>query len=723
MGAFVLAIAVAAVSQAQDTIRTYGTPAAREVVTRASVRFHAQDTLVRDYRAEIRYRLAAAMGRGRWERALPAAVEEQAGHVAWQRPNDLRVDITGRRVRSRVEDFELSSFFSRPWFVPRGVGDSVRLFSDEFPATGALHPLGRDADFAYHYDLTDSLTATLPDGRRLKLYAVQFVPRQIAPALIAGRLWIDAETYDVARLTFRYVGEGLWDAPEGPTAADSAEARRTNALVNRILTIDADLEYGLQDGRYWMPFRQSIIGTARIPLGGGATISFRAVTRFSDYEINTGTPIAFTLPLPDLADSAALAAQRDSIRQARQQVPENIRRYDRAGQWRGGRFELHRPSNDSLATYREWTDSLTLASAPEEEARLRAAETFLATLAEELPDDLVGRRAVTPSYERVSDAIQYNRVQGLSLGAGVRISVPGSNFTNLFLTGRYGFSDERVTARGSIVRDAPGGRLVLTGYRDISDLDPFSSGRSLANSANALFTAHDHGDYALATGGHVALRLYAAPGLDVTLSGGWERQRSTVREARSAVNDWLGGTGQFPINPPILEGDFGRAGMRLDHFGGVRWTLAADGLQGAGITSGRVYGEARKGWGGARGYTLRLKGGVADAAAPPQMLFRLGGQPTVRGFEYGSIRAPAFWAAQLDISPLDGTIRPVLFIDAGQAGTGSDLFGTNALVGGGIGVSMYSPLLRTTLIRLDLSHPITPEGGEWRFDLVFSPVR
>ena len=722
MGAFVLAIAVAAASQAQDSIRTYGTPSAREAVTRASARFHSQDTLVRDYRADIRYRLAAALGRGRWERALPAAVEEQVGRVAWQRPNDLRVEITGRRARSRVEDVELSSFFSRPWFVPRGVGDSVRLFSDDFPATGALHPLGRDADFAYHYDLVDSLTATLPDGRRLKLYAVQFVPKRIAPALIAGRLWLDAETHDVARLTFRYVGEGLWEAPDGETAADSSSARRTNAFVNRILTIDADLEYGLQDGRYWMPFRQSVVGTARIPLGDGATVSFRAITRFSDYEINTGVPIAFTLAVPVDLDSTARAAVRDSMRAARQQQ-DDARHHDRAGLWQGGRFELHRPSNDSLAEYRGWTDSLTLSSTPEEEVRLRDAQAFLAQLAEELPDDMTGRRAIGIGYERNSDAIQYNRVQGLSLGAGLRITVPGSDFTNLHLTGRYGFSDQRGTARASIVRDAPGGRLVLSGYRDISDVDPFSQGRTLANSANALFTAHDEGDYALATGGHAELRLYAAPGLDVTVSGGWERQRSTIREARSAVNDWLGGAGQFPPNPPILEGDFGVGGLRVDHFGGLRWTLAAEGLQGAGVTSGRLYGEARKGWGGARGFTLRLKGGLADATAPPQMLFRLGGQATVRGFEYASIRAPAFWAAQLDVSPLKGTIRPVLFIDAGQAGTGSDLFGNDALVGGGIGVSMYSPLLRTTLVRFDLSHPITPEGGEWRFDLVFSPVR
>ena len=722
MGALVLAIAVVATSQAQDSIRTYGTPSAREVVTRASARFQAQDTLVRDYRASIRYRLSAALGRGRWERVMPAAVEEQVGQVAWQRPNDLRVDITGRRALSREEGLELSSYFGRPWFVPRGVGDSVRLFSDDFPATGALHPLGRDADFAYHYDLVDSLSAVLPDGRNLRLYAVQFIPKRIAPALIAGRLWLDAETFDVARLTYRYVGEGLWEVPDGETAADSSSARRTNALVNRIVTIDADLEYGLQDGHYWMPYRQSVVGTARIPLGGGATVSFRAITRFSDYEINTGVPVAFTLPVPAELDSSALAAARDSLRQVRQEQ-DGARRHDRASLWRGGRFELHRPSNDSLALYSGWTDSLSLVSSPEEEARLRDAEAFLASLAEELPDDLTGQRAFGIGYERTSDAIQYNRVQGISLGAGVRVRVPGSSFANLYLTGRYGFSDKRFTGRGSIVRDAPGGRLVLSGYRDLSDLDPFSHGRSLANTASALFTAHDYGDYALATGGRAELRLYAAPGLDVTLSGGWERQRSTPREARSAVNDFLGGTGQFPLNPEILEGDFGLAGLKVEHLAGTRWMLAAEGLKGDGITSGRVYGSASKSVGGARGFTLRLKAGVSDAAAPPQMLFRLGGQATVRGFEYASVRAPAFWAAQLDVSPLRGTIRPVLFIDAGQAGPGSDLFSTDALVGGGIGVSMYSPLLRTTLVRFDLSHPITPEGGEWRFDVVFSPVR
>jgi hypothetical protein len=45
-------------------------------------------------------------------------------------------------------------------------------------------------------------------------------------------------------------------------------------------------------------------------------------------------------------------------------------------------------------------------------------------------------------------------------------------------------------------------------------------------------------------------------------------------------------------------------------------------------------------------------------------------------------------------------------------------------VGGGIGISVYSPLLRSTLFRIDLSHSISPDtGARWRFDIVMQSVR
>ena len=726
MGAQLLVVLAAALPLAQqDTHLTYASPATRELVTRAAARHAAQDSAVSDYRARIRYRLSISLGRRRWARAPVAAVEEQEALVAWQLPNDLRVDVVGRRYRSRNPELTASSVFDRPWFVPRSVGDSVRIFSNEFPATGALHPLARGAESAYHYDLVDSLNVSVPGLGEIRLYSVEVTPQRVGPALVAGRLWLDAETAQVVRFTFRYVGTSLWVTPEED---DSASARLANSLINRIVSIDADLEYSLQDGRYWMPYRQAIAGTVRIPIVTDVVIPFQAVTTFDDYEINTGTPVAFSLPFPDSLppDSARQLrqARRDSIQAEREGGEGRPDDWHHGELWPGGRFEIHRPPNDSLALYTGWRDSLRFDNDAEDDRRVREAQAELARISEGLPDELTGRSAAGFGYQNLGDALQYNRVQGLSLGVGGRARVPGSDFTDVFATVRYGFSDERVTGRLAVVRDAPGGRIALSGYRDVADVDPYSPGRTLANSFNAIFTAHDEADYFLATGGSLTYVTSVAVGTDLFASVRGERQRSTVREARSKVNDFFGGTGDFPSNPPIAEGDFGVASLRVARLAGVRWSLAVEGMAGEGEVTGRVFGDVRYGRGGARGYTVRLKAGVAESAAPPQMQFRLGGMQSVRGFQYGSITAPAFWAAQLDVSPLRGTIRPIVFIDAGQAAALDELFESRALVGGGVGVSIYSPLLRTTLIRLDLSHPILPdEGGKWRFDIVFSPVR
>jgi hemolysin activation/secretion protein len=152
----------------------------------------------------------------------------------------------------------------------------------------------------------------------------------------------------------------------------------------------------------------------------------------------------------------------------------------------------------------------------------------------------------------------------------------------------------------------------------------------------------------------------------------------------------------------------------LTGLAGTRWTVTADVLGGEGRTTGRLFGEIRRAVGGRRGLTLQVKAGIATAPRLGQSLFRLGGVNTVRGFDYGALRGQAFWAAQLDVAPFPGRLRPVVFLDAGQAERPGELFGSQTLVGGGIGLSLFGGLLR-----FDLSHPISPDtGGKLRFDIV-----
>ena len=578
-------------SPAPDSASPYLSQAVQQLVERATARRRLSDAAVSDYQATIRYRLSVGVGRRLWSKVPASAVEEQVARVQWQQPNDLRVDVIGRRFRSRNSAIQLSSAWDRPWFVPRGVDDSVRIFSNDFPATGALHP------------------------------------------------------------------------------------RRLNSLANRVVSIDADLEYGLQDGQYWMPYRQVIAGRVRLPLVSDVVIPFQATTTFDDYAISL-----------------------------------------RAGR---GRYELHRPSNVTLERYDRWPDSLSLDADPADLRRLREAETELARLSDALPDSITGQQARGIAYERLSDALRYDRVQGLSLGLGYRLRVPGARFTNLYGTVRYGLSDDRVTGRLSLVRDAPGGRVTLRGYRDIVEVDPFSPGRTVGNTLDALFAAHDNADYVLAEGGSASLETSLRTGLDLILGARVERQTSVRREAKSAVNDFLGGDGVFPANPPVDAGTLGGGSARLSHTGGVRWNLTADALGGGGRTTGRLYGDLRADPGGERGATLRLKGGIATSPTLQQSQFRLGGLATVRGFEYGERRGQAFWAVQLDVAPFGGRLRPVAFVDAGQAARPGDLFSSEALAGAGVGVSMFSGALR-----FDLSHPLTPDtGGKVRFDIVVQAVR
>ena len=317
------------------------------------------------------------------------------------------------------------------------------------------------------------------------------------------------------------------------------------------------------------------------------------------------------------------------------------------------------------------------------------------------------------AFERISDLLQYNRVQGLSLGLGYQVPVSGSA-ARLHATLRYGVSDERVTGRLTLLLNAGPGLLVLTGYRDISDLDPFSPGRTVANTLNGLFAGHDNGDYALSRGAGLQLERPLRPGLELILSGRVEHLTSVSRVARSAINDFFGGSGVFPPNPPVHEGTFAHISAQARSRGRNRWSATVDVLGGGGRTTGRLYGDLRGRVGRGWGLTLRLKAGVATEPTTPQALFRVGGVNTVRGFEYASLRGPAFWAGQLDMTPFNGRVRPVVFIDAGQASRMSRLFSSTASVGAGVGLSLFRGLLR-----LDLSHPVSPDhGSKVRFDLV-----
>lgn len=704
----------------------YATEETRALVARAMQRHAAADSLVTDYRARLQYRASFAFGRRRWANPASAAVEEQVGTVTWSRPNDLRVDIRGRREESKFAGVSLNSTFDEPWFVPRQLGDSVRLLSSEVPERAALHPLASDGPRFYHYEaVADQVTITRADGRAVTIQSLRVTPRRDAASVVVGRLWVDLETGEVVRFTFRFVGTSPWDAPRRATARDSARARRNSQRIGRILTLDVDLEYALQEGRYWMPYRQILAGTVQVPMVADIVVPFEVISTFEEYEINRGEAVTFLLPVTERDTSrAGRAALRDSLRRIRRgdlDLPDSVRWWNRAGRLAGGgRYEIHRAPEDSLRRFTAWEDELDFAPRAADDARLRELRAELAVRADELPGSLTGRRSHGFGYERLGDAFRFNRVQGSAVGLGYRVRVPGVPFTTAYGMVRFGTSDERVVGRLSAVRDAPDGLLRVALYRDLTDLDPFSRGLTLANSVRALISGRDEADYALTTGGSVGYTRTIGRGMELTTTARLERQRTVAGGAVSRLNDLFGGSGRFRENPPIRDGTFVGGLVTLDQSTfSSGWQLNAEVLAGDGTSTARVFGTSRVAFGMDQGVTVRAHGGVTTRPLLPQMEFRAGGIGSVRGFNHGTQRGQAFWAVQADWAVIPAAVRPVLFLDAGQAGTLRNLDQQKVLVGGGAGLSLLRGLLR-----FDLSHPITPDRGEGiRLDILIGALR
>lgn len=728
-----LSLIQAAPVQGADSQKAFASPATEAVVRLAMARHAGADTSVRDYQSTFKTRMTFALGRRKWARIPPMAAEEQTGIVRWQRPNDIQIEMVGRRSRARDPDMDIRSVFDEPWFVPRSMGDSVRLAGGDFPEKAALHPLAKDGPDWYRYELVDSTAVRSLDGREVRLYRVAVAPRRSGPAMVLGFLMLDAETGEVVRFSFRFVGTESWIAPDGETAEDSADARTANKWISRLLSLNADLEYSLQDRVYWMPYRQTITGTIEIPFVSDAVVPFSFTTVFDDYEVNTGRQIAFRLPpvgSKEESDSLerirhdSLRAEYKARREAGEDAPDSMiwktRGRDAAGVWgEGGRYEVHIPPTDSLDHFGGWTDSMELDEAGYNDKDQRDLQAELASMAEGLPNELTGRRPAMFAVEQIADIFRYNKVQGLSAGFGYRLPFFSVPFTTVFASARYGFADSRLYGRLALIRDAPGARWTLAGYRDLPQQDVFIRPRGLANSINAMFTTHDEADYLLAMGGSLTYEASLGIGVDLTLSGRVEDQSSVETDANSGLNN-IYSDGVFDPNPAIADGTFGGMTARIDgRVGRARWALGADFLAGKPGETGKIFGEWRQRVSASRaGLSLTGRAGITTDDPLPQSAFRLGGLATVRGFPYGAIVGQAFWAAQADLGIGKGSIRPVLFVDAGQAGPRQAFFDREVLVGGGGGLSFLGGLMR-----LDLSFPLNPTGGDPRFDIVFVAPR
>src|SRR5690606_28708216 len=268
------------------------------------------------------------------------------------------------------------------------------------------------------------------------------------------------------------------------------------------------LEYGLYDGRWWLPRHVAIDAVARA--GSWLNTPFRLERIYQDYEVEGGTPpdpSSTFVPAgrsrwlhPDGTPFDSLTRKQaiDSLQVAVSECVDEVKaKIDSASD--GGRAMRARVAE---CRERSWRENLALVMPTDTASLLTSSalgepildigdlitESELASLSSTIgtiPDRPWMRSVELPNgVGSVLRHARYNKIEGLSLGAAGRADFGKFRIDAI---GRIGIADGEPNAEVSLVRETLGTRWSVSAYRQLAaanpELRPFGS----VNSSMALF--------------------------------------------------------------------------------------------------------------------------------------------------------------------------------------------------------------------------------------------
>ncbi|MBV9774974.1 MAG: hypothetical protein JO040_13555 [Gemmatimonadetes bacterium] len=577
----------------------FDSPATRALVERVMAAGATVPPALADYRATFR---SAAYISARSDSAtggeVPLTVDEFAGDVRWERGGSLVQTVRGQRVRMLAPTpYTLGSMLESPWIVPHLYGHTIEIFQISPSATAAsrrvtqaVHPFSPQGVDLYAYRAADTVRVSTPDGV-VTLVSIDVRPRVTflrpnAPRLVVGSFQVDLDRAAVARARFGFAEEG----------GRGLRLTRTGVFF--------ELENGLVQGRYWLPYRQRQELQLTSPLFGGA-VAIRVATSLSGFEVNTG--------------------------------------------WRpagGERFALVRQMARGDSAFRDWREPIGEG----------VGEFDIADFADLLRETGGGARAdrgglgISFLPERSSHLFRYNRVEGPFLGAAVSVESgdPGAR-AQLYGTAGWAFSEG--TARGEAVgrwiteRTGPGGARGWTYqagvYRRLREMQAFrpSFRWELGNTLNAALGGYDILDYYDAAGLELSAGFRSGP-WTATFGGRTERQEPVERNTESFLFGrarrfpevaradsgthtgiegelrYARGAGAFSIGNSVIASLRGEAGVGDWKFGRVIGLLSSRESLGRYVT-----------------LATRVDAGTALGDPPAQFLLRFGEAEGLRSYD------------------------------------------------------------------------------------------
>ncbi len=688
-------------------------PAARTLLTAARVARLEQDTSLRGYDATSYERLSVGMGFKRIGRDRVLLRRDRAARVVWSRGSPALVQIVGRRqVMPMLEgagDAEIddNNDVPIPYYPGReSLWIGSGLAKADVSESEIIHPLASGAEAYYVYSTGDSVTFRLPGGKTIELRELVVRPREPKWNVALGSLWFDISSARLVRAVYRLAEPmDIWAiADENTEGDDDKPPKWVKAIISPLSgKLNAvTVEYGLHEGRFWLPRLQGLEGEAQ---AGFMHVPFKIEQSFKYASVNGDLPV---IPQITAGDTAQDSVSRSRRAHARRDACADIR---------NSRTRVYTHYEETLPVIVQVPcDTVALAHSPELPKSIYdpGEEIFGASERDALIAEALtlgaqpGFMPQKPVFTYGLGLTRYNRVEGLSSAIGVRQSL-GAGYTARALA-RIGIADLSPNGELSLTRSSGRNAIGIGAYRRLSSASDFADPFAFGSSLSALLFGRDEGFYYRSIG----VELTGAR--DDSASGTWRLFAEHDSDARKKTDFSLakafGGDG-FDENIDATNGNV--VGLALERHGshgldphGLRLfgSVKAEGAAGDfDYSRGMIDATVSHGLGRRFDGAITVGGGTSGGSVPVQRLWYLGGAQTVRGQSAGAAIGDAYWLTRLELGTSFVGARPVVFGDLGWAGSRRDWQNPGRpLSGVGVGASFMDGL-----VRFDVARGIYPE--------------
>jgi hypothetical protein len=439
---------------------------------------------------------------------------------AWfARPNKRKEKVHARQQSDLFKEMGLNITSG---FARMDCSQEELLFGNSTSITGPISEEGLDNVYFYS-------VAGVSEGDRLKIWRIRVLPRSRLSAAVSGYYYIEDSTWSITQVELEF---------------SEAACAVSLPIMSKL---SYKQQFSLYEGRYWMPGAGSIHAQGHLNLlGTQVWLSLEGTSVIAEYEINP----------PDIDSvfdeySVEVLPTADSFT---------------ADEWEMRRLQPRSIVDDMIYQISDSVGAIR-------EAKLREYNAGHVVGGKELQQgDLISQ------LPGLVHAVQFNRVEGLSIGFPYASKNSSGRLRNWSAELRHGFLDRRTKGSGSL-QLALGTRdrslLTVSAYHDLHMIyreDPLFG--SFLVTSMTLLDRYDAIDYYYRSGGRAEWEAHFLPWLKTDMGVEYSRATSATKHTDWSILD----EGIYRDNPPVNDGDAWR--LKLGLSGDFRpRTLEVDGVR------------------------------------------------------------------------------------------------------------------------------------------------